>query len=140
MDFKYIYILYSNTSKSAYIGSTTLNLKRRLCFHLNDSKKPHFTLTSKEIMKQDDYKIDYIYKFSKDDIENHSLLEIEHNIIKKYYYKNEENNNLSFKNNLYKIVNKRLPYTNKRYLCECCNKYLTKRIIEKHKTNININM
>ena len=35
-------------------------------------------------------------------------------------------------------INKRLPYTNKRYLCECCNKYLTKRIIEKHKTTLSL--
>ena len=127
---KYIYILYSDNIQKAYIGSTSLNLKRRLCFHKNDNRR-NYGLSCSEILNQKDYKIDKIISF--DEMSKPNLEKIESQFIQKY-----KNGIYSFNNKLYNIVNKQNPYKNKRYMCSCgCEKELIKKTIRKHLKNIN---
>ena len=132
---KYIYIIYSDKGKVAYIGSTCDTLKKRLTYHKCDVKKTRFRISSREVLQFEDYKIDFIHEFENDIINDYNLLKIEHNLIDKYYYKNTYNNkNYKFKNNNYRIVNKRRPCTADRFICPCCQKLLTMRQIKYHLT------
>jgi hypothetical protein len=133
---KYIYIIYSNLGGVAYIGSTCDTLKQRLTYHRCDVKKKKFTISSKEVLMFPDFKIDYIYEFDDDLINNYDLLKIEHNLIEKYYYKNDIYKNFIFKNKKYRIVNKRRVLISNRYICPCgCEKILTRRVIKRHLIN-----
>ena len=76
---KYIYILYSDKLKEAYIGSTSLKLKRRLCFHKNDNRR-NFNLTCSNILSTDDFCIDKISSF--EDISRTELEKLESELIK----------------------------------------------------------
>lgn len=129
---KYIYILYSNSLAEAYIGSTSLKLKRRLCFHHNDNRR-NYGLTCSNILRQNDCCIDIILSF--DDISKTNLEMLEAQLIKQY-----KNSFFIFKNNIYKIVNKIIPYNQSRSLCSCgCNKELVISSIRKHLKNKNKN-
>ncbi len=100
-----------------------------MAFHKNNNNRKK--LTCNYILNQKDYKIDMIFSF--DDISKTNLEIMETKIIK--YYKNKL---FCFKNKHYKIINKSLPYVNKRFLCTCgCNKELIKKTILKHLKNIN---
>ena len=122
---KYIYILYSDKLKQAYIGSTGLKLKRRLQFHKNDNRR-NFNLTCSNILNTDDYCMDKILEF--EDISRSELEKIESEFIKQY-----KNNYYTFNSKTYNLVNKQIPYTNKRYLCSCgCEKQVTVSTIKKH--------
>jgi hypothetical protein len=129
---KYIYILYSDNLQQGYIGSTSLNLKRRLCFHKNDNRR-NYGLSCCNILNEQDCKINKIFSF--DDISKTNLEKLESQIIKQY-----KNCIYTFNNKQYKIVNKLIPYSSERFKCECgCGKELTKTTIRKHIKNININ-
>jgi hypothetical protein len=122
-----IYILYSDILKQGYIGSTTLKLNRRLTFHKNDYKKK-FNLSCTEILSKEDYKIDEVCRLDEEKTYL-DLLKLESDYIFDHY-KNKKL--FTFKNNDYEIVNKKLAFKNPKFLCECCNKYLTKKTIKKH--------
>jgi hypothetical protein len=57
-----IYKIIDNTNNNIYIGSTIETLKRRLQRHINDYKRNIF-LTSKEIIKNGDYKIELLENY-----------------------------------------------------------------------------
>jgi hypothetical protein len=60
-----------------------------------------------------------------------SLEKIESGLIKKY-----QNNNFTYNNKSYKIVNKVIPFQNDRFLCTCgCKKELVQTTINKHLKN-----
>ena len=135
---KYIYILYSDNLKEGYIGSTSLNLKRRLWFHKNDNRR-QFNLSCCNILNEEDCKISKIFSF--EDISKTNLEKLESQFIKQY-----KNGIFTFKNKEYKIVNKIIPYRFERFKCTCgCEKELVKTTIRKHlkklnnNNNININ-
>ena len=127
---KYIYILYSDILKEGYIGSTSLDLKRRLCFHKNDNRRK-YGLTCSNILSSSDFCIDKILSF--DEISRTELEKLESQFIKQY-----KNSFFMFNNKIYKIVNQHIPYANKRTLCSCgCNQELVHRTIRKHLKNNN---
>ena len=122
---KYIYILYSDSLGEAYIGSTSLKLKRRLCFHHNDNRR-NYGLSCSNILRQNDCCIDEIFSFN--DISKTTLEMLESQLIRQY-----KNSFFTFKNNNYRIINKSIPYNQSRYSCTCgCNKELVSSTIRKH--------
>ncbi len=131
---KYIYFLYSENLNEGYFGSSSIPLNRRFAFHKNDSKKG--ALSCIKLFEQEDVKIEPILTFN-DFISKMNLEKIEHHYIE-HYYKNKQI--FYFKNNHYRILNKRLSYVNKREFCNCgCSQFLTKQTIKKHLNNNIIN-
>ncbi len=113
-----IYKIIDNTNGNIYIGSTIRSLKRRLQLHIHDLKKKVY-LTSSEIIKNGNYKIELIENYScnnDEELRKREQYYIDNNkcVNKKKSYSNRKEIKLYFKN-YHKKYDKEWYDNNKKY-------------------------
>ena len=62
----YVYTIYSNLQKLAYVGSTSLHIKTRLSNHISSYKKGCSKCSSIKVLMCPDYEVKVLEKFDED--------------------------------------------------------------------------
>lgn len=62
----YVYTIYSNIQKLAYVGSTSLHIKTRISNHISSYKRGISKCSSIRVLQCADYKVDVLEKFDDD--------------------------------------------------------------------------